>query len=105
MLSGMREMMTPATGIKPRKKIMIPRPSNCGKPRIHKKVTDRTAFVMAIKNWTSITFPKELMNLTPKWLKFIKKDLNLARLNLEVKRMILSFSNKKNRLSNMEMKI
>ena len=49
-------MITPATGIKPSKKIINAKPNNCGNPNIHNAITERTQLTTAIKNCASITF-------------------------------------------------
>ena len=42
-------MITPATGIKPSKKIINAKPNNCGNPNIHSAITDKTQLTTAIK--------------------------------------------------------
>ena len=60
-------MITPATGIKPSKKIINAKPNNCGNPNIHSAITDKTQLTTAIKNCASITFPNERANFLPKY--------------------------------------
>ena len=65
--SGNKEIITPATGINPSKKIMTANTRSCGNPKTINAITVRIQFTTAIKNCASITFPNDLANLSPKY--------------------------------------
>ena len=63
---GIIEIMTPATGISPRKKTMMANPTICGYPRIIKIMTVKNVLTRAMMNCASITFPNVRENFFPK---------------------------------------
>ena len=71
-------MMTPATGMSPKKKIIIANPIICGNPSMSNTITDKIVLTIAIINWASITFPNVRVNFLPKELNFEVKRSNLT---------------------------
>ncbi|MNN59575.1 hypothetical protein D3C81_1747000 [compost metagenome] len=96
--NGINEIMTPITGIRPRRKIMIASANKLGNPKIHRKIVDNIELTNAIRNCTSITLPKECTNFLPKNSSSINRPDKRLALNLEVKFVTFSFSNRKNKL-------
>ena len=65
-VSGTSEIMTPATGISPKKNIIMANPMICGNPSTVKTMTDKIVLTMAMMNCASITLPNVRENFEPK---------------------------------------
>ena len=49
MLSGINDIKTPATGIKPKIQIINPNAMTCGNPSIVRRIVETIAFIVEIK--------------------------------------------------------
>ena len=66
-LSGNKEIITPATGINPSRKIITANTRSCGNPKTINAITVRIQFTTAIKTVLQLLLPNDLANLSPKY--------------------------------------